>query len=120
VHTQDGQQAPRPPPNLCRYCYQKAYLEFFCSPEALTPLVTRLSGAPSITYMAVNAAGDLVSNQAKDAVNAVTWGVFPGEDGLWARGVFRLVGHGHCRLPMFRVVGTAGLCLQLHLDEGCW
>jgi methylenetetrahydrofolate reductase (NADPH) len=64
---------------LCRYCYQKAYLEFFCSPEALTPLVTRLSGAPSITYMAVNAAGDLVSNQAKDAVNAVTWGVFPGE-----------------------------------------
>lgn len=70
---------------LCRYCYQKAYLEFFCSPEALTPLVTRLSGAPSITYMAVNAAGDLVSNQAKDAVNAVTWGVFPGE--TWRLGL---------------------------------
>jgi hypothetical protein len=28
--------------------------------------------------MAVNAAGELRSNQGADAVNAVTWGVFPG------------------------------------------
>jgi methylenetetrahydrofolate reductase (NADPH) len=61
--------------------YQKAYVEFFVSPEKLGPLLEQLNRFPTVTYMAVNAAGDVVSNQAEDAVNAVTWGVFPGEWG---------------------------------------
>jgi len=62
------------------YVYQKAYVEFFVSPEKLGPLLDQLNQCPTITYMAVNAAGDVVSNQAEDAVNAVTWGVFPGKE----------------------------------------
>lgn len=49
------------------------------SSQQLQPLLKKLSANPAITYMAVNAAGDVVSNQANDSVNAVTWGVFPGK-----------------------------------------
>jgi hypothetical protein len=53
-------------------------VEFFCAPSKLDALLQRLAAAPSVTYLAVNAAGELRSNQAGDGVNAVTWGVFPG------------------------------------------
>ncbi|KIZ07768.1 5,10-methylenetetrahydrofolate reductase [Monoraphidium neglectum] len=62
------------------YVYQKAYVEFFCSPDKLESLLQRLSGAEGITYLAVNAAGELRTNMAKGTVNAVTWGVFPGSE----------------------------------------
>lgn len=62
------------------YVYQKAYVEFFCSPDKLDSLLERLGSAEGITYMAVNAKGDLRSNQDHDGVNAVTWGVFPGKE----------------------------------------
>lgn len=41
----------------CRYVYQKAYVEFFVSPEKLDGLEQRLQQQPSITYMAINSKG---------------------------------------------------------------
>ena len=65
---------------LCRYVYQKAYVEFFCSPENFAQLEARLRGKKTLTYMAVNSAGDVRSNVAHTDVNAVTWGVFPAKE----------------------------------------
>lgn len=62
------------------YVYQKAYLEFFVSPELLTPLIKRIEGDPRITYYAVNKQGDLRTNTHSQGPNAVTWGVFPGKE----------------------------------------
>ena len=60
--------------------YQKAYVEFFVSPEKFTTLQAAISKQPSLTYMAVTSKGDYNSNQASASVNAVTWGVFPGSE----------------------------------------
>lgn len=64
------------------YVYQKAYLEFFVSPEQLDQLTAKISKNPQVTYYAVNKKGDLRSNtmQEVDQPNAVTWGVFPGAE----------------------------------------
>ncbi|XP_075511916.1 putative methylenetetrahydrofolate reductase (NADH) [Primulina tabacum] len=63
------------------YVYQKAYLEFFCSPKKLNALVDRCKDFPSLTYMAVNKDGSSwISNIEKIDVNAVTWGVFPAKE----------------------------------------
>ncbi|KAK9842600.1 hypothetical protein WJX81_008347 [Elliptochloris bilobata] len=62
------------------YVYQKAYVEFFCSPASFRALEARLACVPSITYMAVNAAGQSATNVPAGAVNAVTWGVFPARE----------------------------------------
>lgn len=59
------------------YVYQKAYLEFFVSPELLDELLVRIEAHPQITYHAVNAQGDMRTNTTSDAPNAVTWGCFP-------------------------------------------
>ncbi|KDP29529.1 hypothetical protein JCGZ_19242 [Jatropha curcas] len=59
------------------YVYQKAYLEFFCSPIKLQDLVNKSKAWPQLTYMAVDRAGTVVSNVGPNDVNAVTWGVFP-------------------------------------------
>jgi len=64
------------------YVYQKAYLEFFTSPSNLEKMIKVLADFPSITYTAVNAQGKSTSNinfAESGAVNAVTWGVFPGK-----------------------------------------
>ena len=37
--------------------YQKAYVEFFVSPEKLDDLEQRLQKQPSITYMAISSKG---------------------------------------------------------------
>ncbi|SGZ26055.1 BQ5605_C024g09825 [Microbotryum silenes-dioicae] len=58
------------------YVYQKAYLEFFASSAHLEDLLKVLQRYPSMTYHAVNKAGDLQTNAAPGP-NAVTWGVFP-------------------------------------------
>ena len=55
-----------------RYVYQKAYVEFFCSPESFRALEARLASAPSVTYMAVNAAGQNASNVPAGAVRCPT------------------------------------------------
>ncbi|KAJ1973124.1 methylenetetrahydrofolate reductase (NAD(P)H) met13 [Dimargaris xerosporica] len=63
------------------YVYQKAYLEFFVSAEALQPLVRSIErDHPLITFYAVNRHGDLKTNTSSDEPNAVTWGVFPGQE----------------------------------------
>ncbi|KAE8670277.1 Methylenetetrahydrofolate reductase 1 [Hibiscus syriacus] len=62
------------------YVYQKAYLEFFCSREKLDALVKKSKSFSSLTYVAVNKDGDLVSNIGLTSVNAVTWGVFPAKE----------------------------------------
>ncbi|KAK9819788.1 hypothetical protein WJX72_002386 [[Myrmecia] bisecta] len=62
------------------YVYQKAYVEFFTSPDKFAALQATLDASPGITYMAINAAGDVQSNVNADAVNAVTWGVFPAKE----------------------------------------
>ena len=60
------------------YVYQKAYVEFFCSPQLLEQLLARVQQVPRISYCAVNREGDSKSNMQPDGANAVTWGVFPG------------------------------------------
>ncbi|CAM8947732.1 unnamed protein product [Rhodiola kirilowii] len=62
------------------YVYQKAYLEFFCTQEKLNAIVEKSKLYPSLTYMAVNKSGVWVSNVVKNAVNALTWGVFPAKE----------------------------------------
>lgn len=59
------------------YVYQKAYLEFFISPEQLDRLIAQIEADPQITYHAVNARGDMRTNTTSEAPNAVTWGCFP-------------------------------------------
>ncbi|KAI0511985.1 hypothetical protein KFK09_012619 [Dendrobium nobile] len=62
------------------YVYQKAYIEFFCSVEKLSQLVENCKALPSVTYIAVNKEGHRLSNVGPNAVNAVTWGVFPAKE----------------------------------------
>jgi methylenetetrahydrofolate reductase (NADPH) len=62
------------------YVYQKAYVEFFCSPAALEELSKKLAKEPAVTYYAVTKAGDLRTNTTNEGPNAVTWGVFPGKE----------------------------------------
>ncbi|KAF5828731.1 methylenetetrahydrofolate reductase-domain-containing protein [Dunaliella salina] len=61
--------------------YQKGHVEFFASPEALQTLLPKLQSQPSLTYMATNASGsDINTNLQDGAVNAVSWGTFPGKE----------------------------------------
>jgi methylenetetrahydrofolate reductase (NADPH) len=62
------------------YVYQKAYLEFFASPELLDSLITHIEREPGIIYYVINKRGDLRTNTTSDGTNAVTWGVFPGKE----------------------------------------
>lgn len=48
----------------CRYVYQKAYVEFFVSPEKFEALKGKMTSFLTLTYMAVNNKGDFHSNQA--------------------------------------------------------
>jgi hypothetical protein len=62
--------------------YQKAYVECFCDAAHLAALMEAVSAArhPSITYHAVDAAGNSYTNCPTRGVQAVTWGVFPGRE----------------------------------------
>jgi methylenetetrahydrofolate reductase (NADPH) len=62
------------------YVYQKAYLEFFASPELLDALIAHIERDPGIIYYVINKRGDLRTNTTSDGPNAVTWGVFPGKE----------------------------------------
>jgi methylenetetrahydrofolate reductase (NADPH) len=62
------------------YVYQKAYLEFFASPELLDSLITHIERDPGTIYYVINKRGDLRTNTTSDGPNAVTWGVFPGKE----------------------------------------
>tara|TARA_Y100001960_G_scaffold33863_1_gene30449 strand:- start:57 stop:1112 length:1056 start_codon:yes stop_codon:yes gene_type:complete len=60
--------------------FQKAYLEFFTSKDNLNRLIDKLKTLDDISYQAINVNGDIVSNLSEQNVNAVTWGVFPGQE----------------------------------------
>ena len=68
--------------------YQKAYVEAFVAPDRVGALLGALEAARggdgSVTYLATDAKGaELRTNAARpDAVNAVTWGVFPASEVL--------------------------------------
>jgi len=70
------------------YVYQKAYVEFFVSPELIEGLIDRINkknnrkkGNPSLTYHAVRLnKNEPTYSNGSHQVNAVTWGVFPGQE----------------------------------------
>jgi len=62
------------------YVYQKAYLEFFTSPEKAEALFAALDKEIDYTYYAVTRSGELKTNVHTETPNAVTWGVFPGKE----------------------------------------
>ncbi|KAI0924497.1 hypothetical protein AcW2_005371 [Taiwanofungus camphoratus] len=62
------------------FVYQKAYLEFFVSPELLNALLPHIERDVNITYYVINKRGDLRTNTHSDGPNAVTWGVFPNKE----------------------------------------
>jgi len=58
--------------------YQKAYLEFFTSPDNIEPLLKIIeSYGLRFTYQLINIKGDYHTNL--DDPMAVTWGIFPGK-----------------------------------------
>jgi methylenetetrahydrofolate reductase (NADPH) len=56
--------------------YQKAFVEFFCSPDMFKDFVRKVQALSSQSYMAANARGDFFSDA--DSTAAVSWGAFPG------------------------------------------
>ena len=60
--------------------FQKAYLEFFTSKDNLNRLIKKLNTLDDISYQAINVNGDIISNLSEKNINAVTWGVFPGQE----------------------------------------
>jgi len=68
------------------YVYQKAYLEFFCSPTHLERFVKAAQEFPNLTYTALDFKGNKVTNRVdagtseEESVTAVTWGVFPNKE----------------------------------------
>ena len=64
------------------YVFQKAFVEFFASDEDVEWLEqnVRTAGAGYVTYFASNLRGEWSSNLLDDSANAVTWGVFRGQE----------------------------------------
>lgn len=68
------------------FVYQKQYLEFFIHKDLVHTLLNRVEAHNAkdahsvITYYAVDKLGSLLTNAHDDDINAVTWGVFPGEE----------------------------------------
>lgn len=68
------------------FVYQKQYLEFFIHRDLLHTLLDRVENHNAndsqsfVTYYAVDKQGKLATNANDDDINAVTWGVFPGEE----------------------------------------
>ena len=65
------------------YVFQKAFVEFFVPSsevEKIEDKLMALKGGEQISMYAGNRRGEFRTNTTKDAVNAVTWGVFPGQE----------------------------------------
>ncbi|RPB12950.1 MTHFR-domain-containing protein [Morchella conica CCBAS932] len=64
------------------FVFQKAFVEFFCSPDDWTALKEKLDKLEEMSYYAANKNGDYQSNvpTGEDSLHAVTWGVFPGKE----------------------------------------
>ncbi|KAF3927240.1 hypothetical protein ABW20_dc0107362 [Dactylellina cionopaga] len=64
------------------FVFQKAFVEFFVPGEEWAVLKKRLEdGGEDVSFYAGNRAGDFITNMPSDtAMNAVTWGAFPGKE----------------------------------------
>ncbi|WWC65163.1 methylenetetrahydrofolate reductase [Kwoniella dejecticola CBS 10117] len=64
------------------YVFQKAFVEFFVKEEEVQKLKEKveLKGQGKISMYAGNKSGSFRTNTEEDTVNAVTWGVFPGQE----------------------------------------
>ncbi|BFZ60016.1 methylenetetrahydrofolate reductase 1 [Saitoella coloradoensis] len=62
------------------WVFQKAFVEFFVSPEDWRELYERLKEQPQISFYAGNRRGDHYSNMEQSDANVVTWGIFPGRE----------------------------------------
>ena len=63
--------------------YQKAYLEFFISPENLKKVIKIVENKPNLVFYAVDCNGVVCSTPITDngkSVTALTWGVFPNKE----------------------------------------
>lgn len=60
--------------------YQKAYVEFFCSPSLLRTLLDVVDDFETVSYQAVDFDGNCYTNCRKGEVSALTWGVFPNSE----------------------------------------
>merc|ERR1719261_337603 len=61
--------------------YQKAYVEFFCSPRMLKTLQEHFSKKKDVEWMAISKNGDMKTcANGVGQVTAVTWGVFKGSE----------------------------------------
>jgi methylenetetrahydrofolate reductase (NADPH) len=54
--------------------YQKGYVEFFCSPDALPGVTSNLQACKSLSFMTASAAGKV---EGSSATTGVAWGSFP-------------------------------------------
>ncbi|KAI9676390.1 MAG: hypothetical protein M1817_000547 [Caeruleum heppii] len=61
------------------FVFQKAFVELFLPATDWKDLHRRLEDDPEVSFYAGNAAGEFIASD-KDAVNAVTWGTFPGKE----------------------------------------
>ena len=78
-------------------------MEFFCSPSSFRALEARLAERPSVTYMAVNAAGQSATNVPAGAARAPAVGGAPGAPPACPR------------LPGLLRCVDAALCSRLHV-----
>lgn len=68
------------------FVYQKQYLEFLVHKDVVPKMVQAVNAHNQadrggiITYYVVDKQGNLSTNSKDDDINAVTWGVFPGEE----------------------------------------
>lgn len=63
------------------FIFQKAFVELFV-PSTSWPLLRTLllSNSSSVSFLAMNAAGEFESSSRQYGTNAVTWGAFPGKE----------------------------------------
>ncbi|EGN95593.1 hypothetical protein SERLA73DRAFT_95124 [Serpula lacrymans var. lacrymans S7.3] len=64
------------------YVFQKSFVEFFADEEAVKEIVQKIEkeGQGVVHYFAGNMQGECRSNVPEDGRNAVTWGIFPGQE----------------------------------------
>ncbi|KAL5529588.1 hypothetical protein ACEPAG_5573 [Sanghuangporus baumii] len=64
------------------YVFQKGFVEFFAEQEDVDRLEDKIlnRGSGWVDFFAANEAGDLRTNVPEGGRNAVTWGVFPGQE----------------------------------------
>jgi methylenetetrahydrofolate reductase (NADPH) len=66
------------------FVFQKAFVELFLPSASWTSLRSLLLGNESVSFLAMNAAGDFESSDkdsgSETGTNAVTWGAFPGKE----------------------------------------